>query len=262
MIETLKKYMRAYKNWPQVLLYLFRRRFSKIDGCGETDLIPIVTRDDEKCTKVGLPLLRGYAFAKQIKNSRISDLHIVNNLLCFNDKSISLKLDVGCGADPYAVFFFEEYSFLIDTNETNKVHSLKEKVVVDIGGNIGDSGIYFAINGAKKVISLEPYPYLFDIATKNIIKNDLVHQVELVNAGYGRDDTIGIDVSFVPDNSSSLKINPNGPKINTVSLKTLVKRYHLEDALLKMDCEGCEYNIVNESIDILRKFNKMIIEYH
>ena len=34
------------------------------------------------------------------------------------------------------------------------------------------------------------------------------------------------------------------------------------ELLLKMDCEGCEYNILNESNDVLRKFNRIVIEYH
>ena len=33
----------------------------------------------------------------------------------------------------------------------------KGKTVIDIGANIGDSSIYFAINGATKVFAVEPY---------------------------------------------------------------------------------------------------------
>jgi len=53
---------------------------------------------------------------------------------------------------------------------TYKNLPLKNKIVVDIGACTGDTPIYFAVSGAKKIIALEPYPKNFD----NVI-NYLVH---------------------------------------------------------------------------------------
>jgi hypothetical protein len=36
--------------------------------------------------------------------------------------------------------------------------SVKNKTVVDIGGNIADSAIYFALWGANKIVCIEPLP--------------------------------------------------------------------------------------------------------
>jgi len=36
----------------------------------------------------------------------------------------------------------------------------------------------------------------------------------------------------------------------------------MDNAVLKMDCECCEYNIINEDNDTLRKFKRIQIEYH
>jgi SpoVK/Ycf46/Vps4 family AAA+-type ATPase len=35
-----------------------------------------------------------------------------------------------------------------------------------------------------------------------------------------------------------------------------------DNLLLKIDCEGCEYNLLDESIEVLRKFNRIEIEFH
>jgi predicted RNA methylase len=38
--------------------------------------------------------------------------------------------------------------------------------VVDIGANIADSCIYFALHGANNVIGLEPFPRNYELAEK------------------------------------------------------------------------------------------------
>ena len=81
-----------------------------------------------------------------------------------------------------AVFFKEEYKFL----------DIKDRDVIDIGMNIGDSSIYFSINGAKRVIGVEPYPYTFSIAEKNVKLNE-IKNIILLNAGYGQDSTVIIE---------------------------------------------------------------------
>ena len=34
------------------------------------------------------------------------------------------------------------------------------------------------------------------------------------------------------------------------------------DLMLKMDCEGCEYSLLEEEREVLRKFKRIQIEYH
>ena len=43
----------------------------------------------------------------------------------------------------------------------------KDKKVVDIGANIGDTAVYFSkVKKAKKVMAFEPYPYSYNLAKK------------------------------------------------------------------------------------------------
>ena len=42
-----------------------------------------------------------------------------------------------------------------------------------------------------------------------------------------------------------------------------MKQFNLENAVMKIDCEGSEYDfILNTDIKSLRKFQQIIIEYH
>jgi len=51
------------------------------------------------------------------------------------------------------------------------------KTVIDIGANIADSSIYFAIRGAKKVIALEPFQKT--MKWQREISNQIIFQIKL-----------------------------------------------------------------------------------
>ena len=134
--------------------------------------------------------------------------------------------------------------------------------VIDIGANIGDTAIYFALNGAKKVISFEPYPATFVLAEKNIGMSEFKEKIQIINAGYGKDRKIKIDTSFIPDTGSDIIESSKGTDIEIYSLETIMKKYNINSGVLKMDCEGCEYHLLNEKNETLRNFSKIQIEYH
>ena len=116
--------------------------------------------------------------------------------------------------------------------------------------------------GGQTIISLEPYPYTFASAKKNIDLSEFKNKIELINAGYGEDKKIIIDTSFIPDSGSGIRENENGTEINLFSLKTLMSKYDIVSGILKMDCEGCEYNLLKEANETIRKFSMIQIEYH
>ena len=127
--------------------------------------------------------------------------------------------------------------------------------------NIGDSAIYFALNGAKRVIGLEPYPYAFSYAEKNIKLNNF-NNIIPINAGYGKDSSILVDDKKISENGSILISSNSGKEIPIYSLKTLLKMYKIKNAIVKMDCEGCEYALLEEDDETLKNIDMMQIEYH
>jgi hypothetical protein len=124
---------------------------------------------------------------------------------------------------------------------------VKDKVVVDIGANIGDSSIYFSLNGARKVFAVEPDREVYQIAEKNIRTNGFSENIELFwgacTAGTGKKD--------------------NNTTIPLVTLREIVDKLKINQDALKMDCEGCEYDtILTTPCNVLLKFSHMQIEYH
>lgn len=137
------------------------------------------------------------------------------------------------------------------------------RVVVDIGADIGDSAIYFCCKGAEQVISLEPYLHFYDVASGNILANGFQDKVVLVNEGAGRNGEVTVDPEAKVPPWSELKESTQGIKVRINNLRNLIERFHLESAVLKVNCEGCEYGLFNEAtIDDLTHFSQIMLEYH
>ncbi len=157
--------------------------------------------------------------------------------------------------DVFNIFYEKEYRFL----------PVKDRVIIDIGANIADSSIYFAINGAKKVIALEPFPKNFEIARKNIAMNGFTDKVELLNAGCcgGQSKDVTLDPSAKGASCQTIQ-SSTGRNIHFFTLQELVDKYNIDSpAILKLDCEGCEYDIISSNSNtVLDKFSHIQIEYH
>jgi FkbM family methyltransferase len=50
-------------------------------------------------------------------------------------------------------------------------------------------------------------------------------------------------------------------EVPTCTLDSLIEKYNLFD-VLKMDCEGCEYDIVLHEPETLERFEEIGLEYH
>ena len=142
----------------------------------------------------------------------------------------------------------------------------KGKIVIDVGANIGDSCIYFALRGAKRVIGLEPLPRNHALAEENVKVNNLGDMITIMLAGCsGENGYISID----PESKGSVGQVESFKEGIRVPLKTLgdilntVDDLKFEEIVLKMDCEGCEFNaILSESEETIRMFSDIQIEYH
>jgi len=138
-----------------------------------------------------------------------------------------------------------------------------DTAVVDVGANIGDTAIFFALKGAKHVYAFEPYPYVYNIAKKNIKLNHLEDKITLLNEGCGKSGFVRIRKDYKSRGGTELRSFKNGKKIRIESLDEIVKRFKLKHAALKVDCEGCEYALLlNASDEALSAFDQVIIEYH
>ncbi|MCV0373508.1 MAG: FkbM family methyltransferase [Nitrosarchaeum sp.] len=197
-------------------------------------------------------------FIAKVSNSTNIQLDFNNDLVeifskTFPNVKIQLKGAIDNG-DIIDVYIKEIYRNL----------PVKDSVVVDIGANIGDSPIYFALKNSKKVIALEPFPKNYEMAKKNIELNNIENKVILLHKGCLKfNGTYTVDSNFKGVDSQITDSN-QGIKIPITTLEQLIKDYKIEQqSILKIDCEGCEYDVLLSSpTKILQTFSHIFIEYH
>lgn len=143
---------------------------------------------------------------------------------------------------------------------------VKNREVLDIGANAGDTAIYFSMKGASKIISCEPVPNIFDRMNQNLRLNSAFN-VEPINCAIGLDGT-SIELENITDleysGGTALNLQSVKPgSINVPIMKLTDIASKLKDTyLLKMDCEGCERGILSDEYDTVRKFTRLVVECH
>jgi FkbM family methyltransferase len=166
-----------------------------------------------------------------------------------------VKFPLSDNGDIYRAFVLEDYSWL----------PVNDRIVVDIGAGIGDSSIYFALRGAKHVYGFEPFPQTFQMGLNNIASNGYSDVITVFNKGVGIGSKVNLDQNFKPTNSSAISnhLSKTGVTVDLITLHEILKTINSDNVILKMDCEGCEYDsILTEDCNTLRKFSYIQMEYH
>jgi FkbM family methyltransferase len=139
-----------------------------------------------------------------------------------------------------------------------------QAVVIDVGANIGAFSIAAALAGAK-VLSFEPFPANFAVLKRNIERSRV------------RADVFPLAVSshpesrelFLPDRDDFVgrfSLHPGRGartiKVDCTSLDDIVRDNRLERVdLLKLDCQGSEYEILfGAEAGTLRRIRSIIVE--
>ena len=163
--------------------------------------------------------------------------------------------------DPLVLFqVFCERVYTTDWND----------VIVDVGANIGLFSLYAAFNSAQKVHAFEPNREAYNVMLENIRRNNL--QTIIIPHNYAvtsrSSEVVSIPKAASPQNRISYKNvgrdQDEYELVNTISLDDIVSRENMSRVdLLKMDCEGSEYEILEGmSESTFSKINRIIVEYH
>jgi FkbM family methyltransferase len=125
------------------------------------------------------------------------------------------------------------------------------KVIVDIGAGYGETAIYFLKRGARRVIAVEPCPCVYEGMLENLKLNCVEDKVAPINAAIS---------------STHGRINvvcPHGKTaVDAITLEDIVKKFDVYRGVLKMDCEGCEYDVILNNYEYVRVFDEVYFEYH
>jgi len=140
---------------------------------------------------------------------------------------------------------------------------LKGRDVIDVGANVGDTALYFLLNGARRVIAVEPLPNVARCAEENVRLSGATDKVKVINAALSYEPvSVPCDYDVLSSRYFST-LNASGPcKVPGVTLGDLLDM--IEDPyLLKMDCEGCEAQVIlGSERERLRAFEHVVFEAH
>lgn len=135
---------------------------------------------------------------------------------------------------------------------------VKNKIVGDVGASIGDTAIYFARKGAKKVYAYEPLKEQYELLVENVRLNGFEDVIIPINcAVQEKPGNVFINPinSWSGGSKTSLKEEGQGYWVKAIPL-------HSDIESLKMDCEGCEYDILKNMRIEETNIDEMIMEYH
>lgn len=197
----------------------------------------------------------------RMRDGRSYDMEVHERYVSANYSGKGLRLLYGNREERIRAILTVILEFL---DEAHTDLEVKGRDVVDIGAYIGDTPIYFALNGARHVYALEPYPYSYNMARRNVSANGLGKKITMINAACGsRKGSMTIETEEDNFAGSELRESRSGKTIEILPLSLIADRYGLNGAALKIDCEGGEYDIILKSKrETLRRFSGILIEYH
>ena len=165
---------------------------------------------------------------------------------------------------PYGIVYHTKANQLIELiHEEHQYDALNVngKQVVDIGADCGDSAIQFTFRGAREVYAYEPNLNSFKTLELTLLNNSYKPIKAYNMAVLGKAQTIGINPEAKANRAG--KIAEGNYKIKATTLNDIVKEHNIIDGVLKMDCEGYEYDIIAGASDkTLLAFTDVVIEYH
>jgi FkbM family methyltransferase len=153
-----------------------------------------------------------------------------------------------------ALIFAE--TFLLDIHFPGV--DVRGRNVVDAGAFVGDTALYFAALGAR-VYSYEPDAANFAKFLRNVALNpELKARVSVSPEAVGEDGMVRFDPGG-EGGGSVYRQRAASVLTPSVSLRTVLGRIDGAPFLLKMDCKGVEFDVIQQPA--LREFSVVELEY-
>ena len=202
--------------------------------------------------------LASYACRLQASGNRVS-IDVSPERVGLEVNGVSAVFDAHCvNADDMAETFAGG-----DYEVPEVLSGLRGRNVIDVGANVGDTALYFILNGARKVIAVEPLPNVAKCAEENVRLSGATDKVKVLNVALSNGPvSVPCDYDVLSSRYFST-LKGSGPcKVPGVSLDELLSMVN-DPYLLKVDCEGCEAQVIlRPERERLRAFEHIIFEAH
>ena len=115
--------------------------------------------------------------------------------------------------------------------------------------------------GAGQIVCVEAQPVIYNLG----LLNNINAYPMIIPLNYAVSDEDGKQVHILNEHVGSKVGGDIGELVETITLETLLYQYNLlgDDLVLKLDCEGSEFDIMmGTPIEIIRRFRTIFIEMH
>lgn len=165
----------------------------------------------------------------------------------------------------FPIIAIDKSSFLYMFNEifVKEIYEFKNRTasprIIDCGANIGLSVIYFKKKYPNAtIIAFEPDQEIFKVLTQNVNSGNL-KDIQLIDQALSSSSG---EAFFQPNGSDGGRIDTEDThrtKINTTQLSNYL---HDRVDFLKIDIEGSETEVLEESFALLKNVDNLFVEYH
>ena len=154
--------------------------------------------------------------------------------LSINGKDIVLK------SSDHFLHDFESEKVIIESvlSEVNSGDTF-----YDIGANIGLYSVFVG-ESAEKVVSIDPYPFIAEILSTNLDKNNVDAQIVVGAMG---ESPGNVELAIVGPTSHTLDDESGTPRIETTVYdeESLIEKHQVPSPdIVKIDVEGAEYDVL------------------
>ena len=158
-------------------------------------------------------------------------------------------------------------TFLNDTYRTKRFRSKRSAIVVDVGAQIGSFSVQMAPH-ADRILAFEPVPENYALLDENVSAQGYAHVETFPLAVSDRPGSVRIFLSQ-GNTAGHGMVPPKDPSggyvdVEAVRLPDILDARGIREIdLLKLDCEGAEYGILESLVDWgLDRIHSIAMEYH
>ncbi len=136
-------------------------------------------------------------------------------------------------------------------------------IIVDIGAFIGDFDLYCkTLYSESTIFAFEPNPSNFKMLNLNIKSNNIKNIFLINQAVSNKTGMCKLYFQESNQNEGNIYEGTNFVDVKQTNLEIFCKKYKLEAIdILKLDCEGAEFDILS-SLPKNVSINNLVIEYH
>lgn len=210
-------------------------------------------------------------------NKKFEDLTIINHKEGFLVGLLDLSIYVESNEEFHIlneIFVSDDYDF----------SSSAKAIVIDIGANVGITSLFFSrLDYVDKIYAFEPVNDTYEQAQYNFSLNEKIHKVEWIkNIGLGKNSrkevflfdkyckgNTGVRGTSSPsyannNNNNNAKEREVLIEDATLEIGKIVREAKNRKVIVKMDCEGGEYEILEnlQASGMIKQIDVLLLEWH